>query len=122
MEDGRIKDSQITTTGVASGTTAYGWLARLNRHIGSYGVWCGNINGGSENHRNYDQYIQIDLLNLTTIKGIATQGRGYNGATEHVKDYKISYSHDGIDWTFYREKDQSSNEAKVDMIKTSSQN
>ena len=34
MEDFRIKDSQITTSSVVNGTTAYGWQARLNQNIG----------------------------------------------------------------------------------------
>ena len=122
MGDGRIKDSQITTTGVATRTTARGWLARLNRNRPSYGAWCAYVNGGSEKHRNYDQYIEINLVNLTTITGIATQGRHPSRGNEHVKSYKISYSQDNITWTFYREKNQSSNEAKVGMIKTSRQN
>ena len=117
MEDGRIKDSQITTSGVTGRTSARGWQARLNRNILQYGAWCANVRRGSSVSRNYDQYIQIDLMNLTNITGIATQGREYKGATEHVKDYKISYRHDGINWTFYREKNQSSNETKVDMTK-----
>ena len=113
MEDGRIKKSQITTSGVATGTTANGWLARLNRNIPQYGAWCVNVSGGSRSERNYDQYIQIDLVNLSVITSIATQG-GIGG--KFVGDYKISYrKHSHSDWIFYREKDQSLNEAKVDI-------
>ena len=111
MEDGRIKDSQIRTSGFVRGTDADGWKARLNRNIRSFGAWCVNVNGGSRSERNYDQYIQIDLLNLTTITGIATQGR-INSA--FARDYKIAYRKDiRSNWIFYREKDQTSDEAKV---------
>ena len=113
MEDGRIKKSQITTTGVARGTTARGWQARLNKNIPSYGAWCAYVNIGSKKYRNYDQYIQIDLVNLTTITGIATQGRHPSRGNEHVTNYKISYRKDSRKWTFYNEKDQSSNEIKI---------
>ena len=114
MEDGRIKDSQIRTSGFVRGTDAYGWKARLNRNIRSFGAWCVNVNGGSRSERNYDQYIQIDLVNLTTITGIATQGR--NRSAFVVQDYKIAYRKDTrSNWIFYGEKDQTSNEAKVDI-------
>ncbi len=115
MADRTIKDSQIKTSSVRR--TAYGWQARLRQNIPSWGAWCANTSGGSETKRNYDQYIQIDLLKLTKITGIATQGREYNGGIEYVKDYKISYSNDSLNWTFYRGKDQAANETKVDMTK-----
>ena len=115
MEDGRIKDSQITTTGVATGTEAYGANARLNKNISPYGAWCAYVDAGSDTAKKYDQYIQIDLLNLTIVTGIATQGLEYRNQTRYVKDYKISYSTDSRKWIFYREKDQTSNGAKVDV-------
>ena len=116
MEDGRIKDSQITTSGVAR--SAYGWQARLNKNISSYGAWCVNVSGGSKSERNYDQYIQIDFLTMMTITRIATQGREHSRGTEYVKDYKISYSSNGSrNWIFYKEKDlMSTNKTKVDMM------
>ena len=113
MEDGRIQDSQITTSGVASGsgTRAYGWQARLNKNISSYGAWCVNTSGGSGKYKKYDQYIQINLMNLSVITSIATQG-GMGG--KFVPDYKISYSEDSLsDWIFCRAIDQTSDEAKV---------
>ncbi|CAB4041867.1 Hypothetical predicted protein, partial [Paramuricea clavata] len=104
MADGRIKDSQITVTSVL--ITAYGRLARLRQNIPNWGAWCPVVSGGSRSYRNYDQHILIDLLNLTKITGIATQGRQYNGGREKVKDYKLSYRKDGGAWHFYPGKDQ----------------
>ena len=103
MEDGRIKNSQITTTGYIR--SAYGWQARLNKNIPKWGAWCVNTSGGMIKRKNYDQYIMIDLLNLTKITGIATQGRQRNRGNEWVKDYKLSYKRDDGVWDFYREKD-----------------
>ena len=113
MEGFRIKDSQITTSSVLKGTTAYGWQTRLNQNIGDWGAWCPDGSGGKITERNYDQYIQIDLLNLTKITRIATQGRELSKARDYVKDYKISYRRDGGVWDFYREKDQN---VKVNFI------
>ena len=114
MEDGRIKDSQITTSSVLEGGTPYGGQARLNHNIPAWGGWCPDITGGKRSEKNYDQYIQIDLLNLTKITGIATQGREFFGGIEYVRDYKISYrTEDGGVWDFYRGKDQT---VKVNLI------
>ena len=113
MEDGRIKDSQITTSSVIKGRTPYGWQARLNQNIPPWGAWCPDVSAGKRNEWNYDQYIQIDLLNLTKITAIATQGRQYLGGIEYARDYKISYKRDGGVWYFYREKDQT---LKVNLI------
>ena len=113
MEDGRIKDSQITTSSVLKGRSPHGWLARLNKNIPPWGGWCPDISGGRANENNYDQYIQIDLLNLTKITKIATQGRQYLGGIEFVREYKISYRKDGGEWKFYQEKDQT---VKVNLI------
>ena len=56
------------------------------------------------NEMNYDQFIRIDLLNLTKITGIATQGREHLKGREYARDYKISYSRDGGVWDFYGKK------------------
>ena len=114
MADRRIKDSQITTSSVLKDRSPYGWQARLNQNIPPWGAWCPDISGGKKNEKNYDQYIQTDLLNLTKITGIGTQGRQYLGGTEYVRDYKISYRRDGGGWYFYQEKDQTV--IKVNLI------
>ncbi len=117
MADRTIKDSQITTSGVLKGSTANGWQARLRQNIPAWGAWCVDVSRGSKTERNYDQYIEIDLLKLTKITRIATQGREYTRGQEYVEDYKISYSEDSLHWIFYRARDQALNEPKVDMIK-----
>ena len=115
MEDFRIKNSQITTSSVLDGTTAYGWQARLNQNIHGWGAWCPDGSGGKTTEKIYDQYIQIDLLKLTKITGIATQGRQYFGGREYVRDYKISYRRDGGVWYFYREKDENVKVNSIDI-------
>ena len=111
MADRLIKDSQITTSSFLG--TAYGWQARLRQNIPNWGAWCVDVSGGSQTKKNYYQYIQINLLSLTNITRIATQGREYNGGVEYAKDYKISYSKDSLNWIFYRGEDEASIETKV---------
>jgi hypothetical protein len=112
MADGSIKDSQITVSSVFK--TAYGRQARLRQNIPDWGAWCPDVSGGKIREKNYDQHIEIDLLNLTKITRIATQGREYNTGVEKVKDYKLSYKKNGAPWHFYQGKDQA---AKVNLIK-----
>ena len=105
MKDNSIKESQITTSGV---TKVAGWYVSLNF---VWAEWCPDTSGGKITERNYNQYIQIDLLNLTQVIGIATQGGEYNGAA-YAKDYKISYKGDGGTWYFYLGKNYT---AKVNL-------
>jgi hypothetical protein len=102
MEDGRIKDPQITTSGFDAGTAADGRQARLHKNIQPNGAWCIDTSRGATTYRNYDLYVVIDLQKSTTIAGIATQGQGLRG-TGYVKDYKISYRSETGDWMFYGE-------------------
>ena len=106
MEDGRINDSQITTSGIRVNSTAYGWHARLRQNNKQWSAWCVNVSRGSETKRSYDQYIEIDLLTLTKITGIATQGREVVEGCEWAEFYKISYRRDNGAWVFYQEKDR----------------
>ena len=112
MEDGRIKDSQITVSSVLG--KAYGRQARLHQNIPDWGAWCPDVSGGKAGEINYDQYIQIDFLNLTKITGIATQGREYNGGREKVENYTISYRKYGVWYSSYRGKDQAVKVIKFD--------
>ena len=113
MENDRIKDSQIQTSSVLKNRTTHGWQARLNRNVRKWGGWCLDNSGGSH-QKMYDQYIQIDLVNITKVTGIATQGRSEHlGGREYPRDYKISYSKDGEKWNFFRGKDEA---VKVNRI------
>ena len=117
MEDGRIKDSQITASSVLNRKIPpYPWLARLNRNIPAWGAWCPDHTGGKRTEKNYDQYIEIDLLNLTKMTGIATQGRSRSEGREYTKDYKISYRRDGGAWNFYRGKNQTVKASFINIL------
>ena len=113
MENGNIKDSQITISSFLkidkdSSVGATGDQARLNKNVPPFGAWCPDIYGDKEN---YDQYIQIDLLALKEVTRVATQGR--KEGNEFVRNYKISYSYNGQSWVYYKEKGLATNEDKV---------
>ena len=69
--------------------------ARLNIYAshGRTGAWVAR-------HRNTRQFLQIDLRQISLIKGIATQGR--REAHQWVKSYTISYSRMGLRFRMYK--------------------
>lgn len=110
MENGNIKNSQITVSSAFRPSNS-GKSARLNRNLPNWAGWCPNITIADKIRLTYyDEYIQIDLLGLTTITKVAIQGRERQGGTEFTKTYQISYSYDKRNWMYYREK---SSEVKV---------
>lgn len=113
MGNRRIRNSQITTSG-----------GRKNITLSD--AWCPDIRQGSKTKKNYDQSIQIDLLKVTNITGIATQRRMYSGGLEYLADYKISYKRVGGGWKFYQGKGQTVEvnfiEIKFRMVRAGLQN
>ena len=84
MRNGDIADSQITATTSHDHCDLY--LSRLDSTIS----WCATSN-------DQDQYVQVDLLELTHVTGVITQGRE-NHAVQWVTSYKVKYSRDGSSW------------------------
>ena len=119
MENKKIKDSQITVSSNYDESDS-GKTARLHTNIPKWGAWCPNITNAENKHiiKYYDEYIQIDLLDLTTITKVATQGRSLSGGTEYVKSYQISYSYDNRDWIYIMYYTEKSSNVKVNMVKT----
>jgi hypothetical protein len=88
LEDGRITEGQFSAS---SYYTSY-LSPRYGRINFDYG-W-------RPRQRNRHQWLQVDLGDIITIKGIATQGsRRYN---YWAKSYRVSYSNDGIGWRWFR--------------------
>ncbi|XP_068726460.1 uncharacterized protein, partial [Montipora capricornis] len=73
------------------------WNARLHQRRVSRlgGSWCARTN-------NQRQWLQIDFEALASITGVATQGR-YD-ADQWVKSYKITFSKDGSNYYYYKER------------------
>lgn len=107
MESGAIADSQITAS--SQWDANHGWVnARLNLKIegSKTGAW-------SAGRGDYKPWLQVDLLHVTTVKDVATQGRPQR-SSQWVTSYKLQYSNDGKTFNDYKEEGQSA--AKVITI------
>ncbi|XP_017580684.1 discoidin domain-containing receptor 2 [Pygocentrus nattereri] len=111
MEDGRIKNDDITASSQWYDTTGpqYG---RLNREEGD-GAWCpaGQLQPSDV------QYLQLDLRHLTFVTVVATQGRyARSSGNEFARKYRLDYSRDGHRWISWR--NRSGNEIIVGNVNT----
>ncbi|XP_066022495.1 EGF-like repeat and discoidin I-like domain-containing protein 3 [Pocillopora verrucosa] len=89
-----IKDAQISASSEWDINHA-AIQGRLNflAHPGKQGGW-------SAKNNNLNQWIQVDLLTKTTVTHMATQGR--NAYNQWVKKFRIQYSDDGVNFSFYQ--------------------
>ena len=103
MENGDIKDAQITASSEFDGNHA-AKQGRLNFLAvpGKAGSWSARTN-------DVNQWIQVKLPGYTKITQFATQGR--NAFNQWVTQYKLEYSEDGVTFHYYHEPGQSA--AKV---------
>ncbi|KXJ26121.1 Neuropilin-2 [Exaiptasia diaphana] len=93
MEDGRIKDSQLS----ASSSLRYELgpqRARLYSNVPD-GSWIAGHNVAGQ------EYLQIDLLSSHVITHVATQGREYR-YHQWVTKYYLKYEYRGEIWKSYR--------------------
>ena len=93
MEDRRILSGRLRAS------SSYNYKhgpdrARLNLYAyhGRTGAWVAR-------YRNTKQWLQIDLMQMSIVKGIATQGR--RGAHQWVRSYQLSYSRLGARFRGY---------------------
>ncbi|XP_027051820.1 uncharacterized protein LOC113679072 [Pocillopora damicornis] len=96
VEDERIPDSAFTASGSYDNRHRPS-LARLNllsdgKHVGA---WCPKL-------KSRNQWLQIDLGEITAVTKVATQGR-YN-SEDRTRTYTLSYSVDGLHWTSYKQR------------------
>jgi hypothetical protein len=91
MQDGRIKDSQ---------------LSAQSKYLG-YGPTRGRLNGGrcwcSNDNKPGTEYFQIVLNRVRHVSGIATQGYYGSFGSYWVRTYAVRYSYDGSTWYWYKD-------------------
>ncbi|EDO37662.1 predicted protein [Nematostella vectensis] len=96
MEDGRIKDDQITQSSFID-NMSMGKHARLylvESQPATRGAWV-------PSYGSFGQWIQIDFQRLVIVTKVATQGR--HGNDQWITSFTISYSLDGTNWSVYQE-------------------
>jgi len=90
---------EILSTQLSSSSRAHHYsgpeYGRLNIGLG-YGAWC-----AAKQDKN--QYLQVDMLEMMFVSGVATQGCMINDSW--VRSYKFVYRGDGKAWTKYTEAD-----------------
>ena len=93
MQSGFISDPQISASSQWDVNHA-AVQGRLHFMAGSgkQGAWSSAAN-------NQNQFFQVDIGVLTTVKVIATQGR--NAADQWVTSYKLQYGNDGVSFVYY---------------------
>ena len=68
---------------------------------GKQGAWSARLN-------NANQWLQVDLGNQhTKVTGVATQGRNSCKCNQWVTKYTLQYSHDGVEFYYYKDPGQS---------------
>ena len=50
------------------------------------------------------EFLQIHVPEAEVICAVATQGTGFGSGNEHVKEYYLGYSRDGINWKMVEER------------------
>ena len=90
MEDGRIRDYQISASSVFESFTPRS--GRLNNRIKS---WC------PAKYRSLGEWLQIDFREKMAITRVATQGR-HNQHSGWVKSYKLSSSEEKDKWHVFK--------------------
>ncbi|KAK3723796.1 hypothetical protein QZH41_019473, partial [Actinostola sp. cb2023] len=98
MEDGTIKDSQISASAYyrsSESNRQAPWNGRLNKKKDAKG-----IGGWAAGSPGKGAYIQIDLRSVKVVTKVATQGRE-DCCAQYVTNYSLSYSNDGDNWSDY---------------------
>ena len=93
MESGKIMDDAITASTSFAEYLSTG-KARLNVHLEGC-AW------SPKDGDKQTAWIQVDLSDVMSVTGVATQGRCVH--PQWVTSYTVSYSIDGQNWEFYKE-------------------
>jgi lactadherin len=59
-------------------------------------AWCAR-------HDNGEQWLQFDIGPPTLVTGMVTRGRGDSGRKHWITRFRLSYSNDSVNWTFYKD-------------------
>ena len=109
MENGAISDGQISASSQLDSSHAV-TQARLH-----FKATAGKAGSWSARNNDVNQWLQIDLGSRhSSVTRVASQGR--NDSLQWVTKYKLQYSHDGVNFQYYREQGQSVAQVKYMLV------
>ena len=112
LESRKITDAEISASSQHDEDHAAN-QGRLNfkKTSRKSGCWSAKIN-------NVDQWLQVDLGQISKITRVATQGRNdyQAGGGQWVTEYQLQYRGDGVNFRSYSEEGQSTNKVKKTLI------
>ena len=100
MEDGRIRDSQLTSSGDLPHSYYHGPTnARLNEapRAETVGAWIAE-------KKDKNQWIQVAFGEAVHVTGVMIQGR-IAGSENYVSKFKVLYSDDAVIWNYVQTAD-----------------
>lgn len=63
-----------------------------------------------------NQWLQVELLQITKITGIIMQGAKSLGKEKYVMSYALQYGNDGMHWSHYTDDESISSKVSGDKI------
>ena len=120
MESGKILDKQITASSEWDAHPA-AHQGRLDfQEVKETGV--GKKSGSrSALINDQNQWLQVDLLSEeSVVTSVATQGRNkhplWGAHNQWVKNYKLQYSNNGVNFKYYKNERQNSAKMRLKMV------
>ena len=110
MENGYIKDHQLTASSVVSISDPLCCLPARAR----FGISATNLEDSwVPGSKDTAPWLRVDFIANTSVSGIMTQGGRNRGTEGWINNYTVSYSTDGEMFQYYSENDAT----KVKIIK-----
>ena len=91
--------------GLEDGRIANALMSASSYYNNNLGPWNGRLQSRrswSAKRNNRNQWLKVDLGAMARITGVATQGR--QDRRQWVKTYSVSYSKNGFQWNYYKER------------------
>ena len=63
-----------------------------------------------------NQWLQVDLVEITAVTHVATQGRNSYSPVQMVTKYKLQFSDDGASFMFYKRQEESLDTVSINIF------
>ena len=120
MESGEILDEQITASSIWDALhVAHQGRLNFQELYNQSGVFqrSGSWSAGKNDE---NQWLQVELLREdSVVTSVATQGRNkhpnWGVSSQWVKNYKLQYSNNGVNFKYYKDERQSATKVRLKM-------